>query len=380
MSHSPFSGRRGIRLAIAVGIATFGLSSIAWADPLQVTLVEDAYGATIQVRGSDDAVAEPRRVITSNEGAIFFFPHEDADVARLHTDGKHRLEYVQVGRSRSRAALRIKQSSSASGDLLAFLKHEAVPGGYDIRIEDRSVRAAAPAPKEVANTADPEARLETIAALERSLAEATPLPAPDVPTEVEPEFRDASLAPVAPAAQDVEEPVVSAPEPTPASSAPRSPWPYLTLLGLALATGGAWWFRRRRFIAPEHGMEIVSRISLAPRQQILWVRAGGKQFLIGATDQRISLLTEFGKATEDAALAGIPQAAASAPAKAAAAQGEEKVAAFKARLQRALGEELKDTHRYGEPSNRPAHPDADMPEHLRRLAENAFWPSNEDAA
>src|SRR5690606_465850 len=125
---------------------------------------------------------------------------------------------------------------------------------------------------------------------------------------------------------------------------PRSPWPYLTILGLGLAAGGAWWIRRRRFIAPEHGMDIVSRISLAPRQQILWVRAGGKQFLAGATDQRTSLLTELANTTDATAPAGIPQPTATTPATAAATQGDAKVAAFKARLQRALGEELKDTH------------------------------------
>lgn len=392
MSHSRFSGRRGIELAIAAGIATFALSSVAWADPMRVQVVEDERGTTIEVRSDDPEFTDPRRVVTSNEGAIFFFPGQDADVTRLETQGTHRLRYVQVGRSRSRAALRLQQDSRSSGKLANFVSHQRVPGGIDIRVDDRAVRRTPPS-SPVTPVDDTVARRDTLAALEERLAGEAEAPVP-VPLPLpQREFRDASMAPTSsdagieatpepPSSVNALEPAktsdplaASVPE-TPAS---RSPWPYLTIAALGLLAGAGWWFRRRTTDEPMHGMQIVSRLSLAPRQQILWVRAGGRQFLLGATDQRIALLTELSDANA--------QNSSTAPS-AAPADGDAKVAAFKARLQRALGEELKDTkdtNRYGDGARAGAGASAqkhedELPEHLQRLAEHAFWPSREDAA
>lgn len=384
----------GLHLAVAAGCFVFGSASVAWAEPLQINVLEDAYGATIQVRATDDEIPAPRKVRTADDGAIFFFPQQDAEVKRLHTTGDHRLEYVQIGRSRSRAALRIKQSDASSGALANFMSHEKVPGGFDIRIEDRPARRTRAKTMLATATRD-----DSLAELDRKLADevvAAPIVAAApvaAPPEVDPPFRDASLAPTIapdplpaapsevtpedelfPAANGAADPLAAnAAAPGPGDA--RSPWPYVVLLGMAAFIGAGWWLRKHKRLEPEHGMEIVSRLSLAPRQQIVWLRAGGRQFLVGATDRGIAMLTELGTPATSAALGT------STPAPSAAVgEGEAKVAAFKARLQRALGDELRDT---GRPATEPfgaTSPDAALPEHLRRLSEDAFWPSREDAA
>lgn len=379
----------GLPLALAAGCFVFGAAGAAWAGPLKIDVVEDAYGATIQVRADEDAIPDPRRVTTAEDGAIFFFPEQDAEVQRLHTSGEHRLEYVQVGRSRSRAALRIKQSKKSSGALANFMRHEKVPGGFDIRIDDRPVRASK------GKTMLAEAtREDSLADLDRKLADevvAAPIvaAAPVTPPDADPPPRDAALtATVAPepapapeadplrSADVSSDPLASDTAPAPGGA--RSPWPYLALLGMAGFAGVGWWLRKHKRIEPEQGMEVVGRLHLSPRQQIVWLRAGGRQFLVGATDQHIAMLTEIGTppAVGTTAVTAPPNAAA-----AAAAESEAKVAAFKARLQRALGDELREAGRVPpDPFATAPRDDDALPEHLRRLSEEAFWPNREDAA
>jgi len=379
--------RKGAALALVAGTLALGLSRVALATPITVEVVEDADGATIQIRGEDGKVREPRKVVTSEDGALFFIPEGEVAASRIETGGNHRLKFVQVGSSRTRTALKLRQRDQASGKIASFVTQTQVPGGYDIRVADHPVRrTATKAAVETKTEVVLPARVTSLAALDAELADPLPAPpaAPETPVaEEERPFLDAAVAPEPQAPGALE----AAPEPTEAPQLggalgserehpERSYLPYLGIVALGLVGAGIWWRRRQPAAATEHEMEIVSRIPLAPRQQIMWIRAGGRQFLVGATDQRIALLTEL----------GTPPTSASAPTSQdprtpAMSESEAKVAAFKARLQRALGDELRDGARaLPEAFDAESAVDKELPEHLRLLAADAFWPSREDAA
>lgn len=337
---------------------------LAQASELHIQLVESASDVTLQVRpaSGDDPVPEPRKVITSRQGALLFFPDQQGQSQRMTPEQSHRLRFAQVGQNRDRLAIRLTQGKRAKGRLSQHLEVTENDGGYDIRIRDRLTKEPPP-PVEEPLSID---RAETLALLEAKLDgdEVTqaiePLPEPTLEqplaaAEAEPQPETTPLSTAA---------TIAVPAPVPPPNDPpalmplatagtdgssRAMWPYAVLLAMTAIGGLGWWWRQKRTSTFGPGMDVISRIPLGPRQQIVWLQAGGRQFLVGASDQGISLLTEFGSASE------APPALPAAP-----DVGQANVAAFKARLNQALGRELRE-------SSRESSDNIEIPEHLTRL-------------
>ena len=71
--------------------------------------------------------------------------------------------------------------------------------------------------------------------------------------------------------------------------------PSLLLLG---ALAGGWWWLRHRPVGSRPGpqMRVVGRAGLLRNATVAMIEVDGIRFLVGATEQRVELLTELGEA------------------------------------------------------------------------------------
>jgi flagellar biogenesis protein FliO len=129
--------------------------------------------------------------------------------------------------------------------------------------------------------------------------------------------------------------------------------------GLAL-----WKAKKRRMPDQLESLRVVSKVALGPKQQIVWLVAGDRAMLVGATEQSIALISDLGRVRNEASL-DFPVAA---PAPASDPTAGNKVAAFKQRLRVALSDEI------------AARSDAAMPEHLELLTSEPKWAQRKDTA
>ena len=383
--HSPLAHALRATLVVA---ATLALPASAWADELNVSLSEDDGGVTLRVRGVPQGSSHDQ-IVTSKDGALVFVTGAEVSAQRLRPMAKHRLNFVQLGRAGERVAVRVVQRKAARGSLSKHMHATDVPGGFDLRIEDDDAptpaapihAAAIPADFDrearraqlAADTSPPTA--VTVGAVTPTLA--TPV-APLAPAA--PPVATAGATPREPASADTPRAFdddavapkwagTNAESPLPLQrSAPQIGLAWLATALLAFSGMGLLWWRRRRPMMPGiEAMQIVSRVSIGPKQQLLWLSAGGRALLLGATEHRIELIADLTPAPASSA-AGIIHAAGPNQASAAnAAPG--KVAAFKQRLRAALGDEV--AGRSDEPV---------LPPHLEILAGDPRLVGRKDAA
>ena len=113
----------------------------------------------------------------------------------------------------------------------------------------------------------------------------------------------------------------------------------------------------------------AARVSIGPKQQIVWLSAGGRSLLVGSTEHRIELLADLTASPAEATAAIMTQAmGAEIPAPAPAPAADGKLAAFKQRLRAALGDELAGRN------------EELLPPHLEMLAGDPRWVGRKDAA
>ncbi len=390
--------RRNSKTSLWAGLAFAGALAIpaaAQAGEVSVALAEDEGGVTVRIRGVD-ANGQADHIVTSKLGALLFVPGDDAMAQRMRPLERHRLDYVQVGRAGKRVAVRIVQRKKAKGVLSKNMTTTPVSGGFDVRIEDglpRPVKTiAAVVPVQPPTT-------DRAAALAKIAGEAPALPPPPPPVTIAaapPKPVAAAPAPVpapvpAPIAEDAPAPIAEV-APTQddegtrwaAASTQQGPLdlgrsaPQIGLAWLATAMlafsglGFMWWRRRRPMLDNPQPLRVMARVSIGPKQQIVWLSAGGRSLLVGSTEHRIELLADLTASGQSATAAIVSQAMGAeiptnSPAPAPAADG--KLAAFKQRLRAALGDEL--AGRNEEPV---------LPPHLEMLAGDPRWVGRKDAA
>lgn len=385
---------------LSAGLALVGalaVPSLAHAGEVSVTLAEDPGGVTVRIRGvAPDASAD--HIVTSKTGALLFVPGDEAMPQRLRPLERHRLDYVQIGRAGERVAVRVVQRKKAKGTLTRSMRTTPVPGGFDVRIEDNTgvttVAASTTAP------APATAAFDRGAALSKIVGEPVPLPAPvaapPTVTAVAPLPHAAAAVP-APALGDAAiEPAAPIPAPRPAvdtvdaaaedanprwaaaatqqapidlaRSAPQIGLAWLATAMLAFSgLGLLWWRRRRPMLETPQPLRVLARVGIGPKQQIVWISAGGRSLLVGATEQRIDLLADLSApgVTAPAPVEAPIAAAASAPTPA----PDGRIAAFKQRLRAALGDEL--AGRNEEPV---------LPPHLEMLTGDPRWVGRKESA
>lgn len=408
-----FSGRTGrasgLSVGLSAGLALVGalaFPSIAAADEVSVTLAEDPGGVTVRIRGvAPDASAD--HIVTSKTGALLFVPGDEAMPQRLRPLERHRLDYVQIGRAGERVAVRVVQRKKAKGTLTKSMHTTPVPGGFDVRIEDNTgVTTVGP----TAN-APAAATFDRGAALSKIVGDPVPLPAPvaaPVPAPAPPTVTAVAPLPQVAAAVTAPTPALGdAPiEAEPPMPAPRPPvdtvdgaadeanlrWaaaatqqaapidlarsaPQIGLAWLATAMlafsglGLLWWRRRRPMLETPQPLRVLARVGIGPKQQIVWISAGGRSLLVGATEQRIDLLADLSApgVTAPAPIEAPMTSFAAAPAPTPAPDG--RIAAFKQRLRAALGDEL--AGRNEEPV---------LPPHLEMLTGDPRWVGRKESA
>ncbi len=379
-----------------------GVPQLASAGDVSIALAEDDTGVTVQIRGVDPDTV-PQQVVTSKTGALLFVPGDHNVAERIRPRGKHRLGYVQVGRTGTRVAVRLAQAKRASGRIARYLHTHSVPGGIDVRIDD-----APPRPVHAVTTPAPTRPTETLAAATASDRQAAldRLASPSIsPPSTSTSLAQPLTVAATPIALAAQPPAPAADEGDAFAHAPRraatagadeivadtpAPAPRRAALGLvaALAFGttlglGLWWRRRRRTPSQLEGLRVLSRVNIGPKQQILWIQAGDRSLLVGATEHSISLLTEVSAKGAAAAPAisavetpaPLPSFAetlptTTAPAPTPAMTGEHRVAAFKQRLRAALGDELAGR----------AMTDATLPPHLELMTRDPKWAQRKEAA
>ncbi|HWB73641.1 MAG TPA: flagellar biosynthetic protein FliO [Nannocystaceae bacterium] len=385
-------------------LGALAVPSIAAAadDDVTVALHEDEMGVTLQIRGVAENSHE--QVVTSKTGALLFVRGNDATAQRLHPMGKHRLRFVQIGRAGQRVAVRVVQRKAARGSLSKHMEMVEVPGGFDVRIDDGKAPAVVPEPIAVAQPSTPLPGFDRDGALAKLAGPPVVAARPAVkpiavtPAAVEPaEEIEAAPAPRANATEDAKaapavkasatiEPVVAPSEDDGGArwaaaatqeapldlkaSAPRIGMAWLATAMLAFSgLGFMWWRRRRPLITTPDALRVVAKVSIGPKQQILWLSAGGRTLLVGATEHRIELLCELDQpnAAVAASASVVPNVAAAAPS---TNNDGQRVAAFKQRLRAALGDEL---------AGRNVEPDTGLPPHLEMLAGEPRW-ARKDAA
>jgi flagellar biogenesis protein FliO len=129
--------------------------------------------------------------------------------------------------------------------------------------------------------------------------------------------------------------------------------------GLAL-----WKAKKKRTTSQLEALRVVSRVALGPKQQIVWIVAGDRALLVGATEHGINLISDLGRVQTEATVDFAPT-----PANANEPNAGGKIAAFKQRLRVALGDELA-----GETDDRS------MPPHLELLTSDPKWAQRKDTA
>ncbi len=414
------------RVLCAVGLlGALAVPSVAMADDdVTVALHEDESGVTLQIRGVSEPTHE--QVVTSKTGALLFVRGADATAQRLHPMGKHRLRFVQVGRAGERVAVRVVQRKAARGSLSKHLEMQPVAGGFDVRIDDgitppiaAPVVAAAAEPAAQAPGFDRASALAKLSGGAPAAAAAKPAPvvvqplppAPPLAKVAKPELAAPIAETPAVVTAEIAAPVAAnelggtaiedakaAPDDAGArwagtanqdaapidlkTNAPRIGMAWLATAMLAFSgLGLVWWRRRRPVLSTPDALRVVAKVSIGPKQQIIWLSAGGRTLLVGATEHRIELLAELdqpqqaGASTPVAATPGamplgnigITQAVAAA---AAPGNNGQRVAAFKQRLRAALGDELAGRGNDTEPA---------LPPHLEMLTGEPRW-ARKDAA
>lgn len=356
--------------------------------PLNFSIQEDEGGVTVQVRGLRAEEAD-RSVITSKTGYLLFFDGYKASATRLRPKDKHRLAFAQIGQTKDRVAMRLTQNRRSKGALSGFVESTAVDGGIDFRITDDTAAVPADETNEQTDpgdeaTLDSTERAATLAALQASLEdELEPSPVPPDPDAA---VADTPQNEASPSVDELAEPEEEVPaqsqtgaflEASEDSEGPPIVRGTIAFIGLIAAGAAAlWWTKHRGRNAADAGLTVVSRVGVGPKQAVVWVRAGSRELLLGATERRIEVLAELGPAGAAPANASLAASAAvgapepTAPSPAAPAR----IAAFKAKLERALGDEL---------SRTPPHEDEDdgTPPHLRVLTEDPRWATGaEDVA
>lgn len=391
--------------------ATLGASTTAFADDVQVTLAEDAAGVTVKIRGVDPG-AMADKIVTSKQGALLFVPGDEAVPQRLRPLDRHRLDFVQIGRAGDRVAVRVVQRKKAAGSLSRFMHTTAVAGGFDVRIEDASAKpvAAAAVLAPAANDAsfDRQAALSKFAP-QAAMPVAAPVAGPAAARPQAPVAAPAAELPAVTATTTAAVPAIApalAPKPVFADeaapttddaprqasatadsasidlgrSAPKIGMAWLATAMLAFSgLGMLWWRKRRPQIEAAQPLRVIARVAIGPKQQVVWIQANGRSFLVGATEQRIDLLADL--ATEPAAaaqavampvatplaqqLAAAPMAMQSATP---APESTGRIAAFKQRLRAALGDELAGRN------------DELLPPHLEMLSGDPRWVGRKESA
>lgn len=364
--------------------ATLGASSTALADDVAVTLVEDAGGVTVRIRGVDPG-AMADKIVTSKHGALLFVPGDDAAPRRLRPLDRHRLDFVQIGRAGDRVAVRVVQRKKVTGSLSRFMRTTAVAGGFDVRIEDAAAKPLTAVP--VASTPT-DASFDRQAALSKFAPQATaaapvaaraaqvpaavpapsqalpapdalPAPAADAPIVAAPVVDVArALAPgqtskpvvvdVAPLEDGTRQASASADSASLdlGRSAPKIGMAWLATAMLAFSgLGMLWWRKRRPQLESAQPLRVIARVAIGPKQQVVWIHANGRSLLIGATEQRIDLLADLAidaaAAPMSVAVPALQPVSAPSPVTAQGpAESTGRIAAFKQRLRAALGDEL----------------------------------------
>ncbi len=356
--------------------AAIGVPTLAQAGELSVNLRETENGVVVEMRGiPSDAIKD--EVITSKTGALLFLPQQTSPVRRISAPPKHRLDYVQVGQAGPKVAVRIVQRKKANGSLGKFMRSEPVAGGVDVYVEDGVKPAAIVMPTATVEPARDEATTAALAKIANVDAPpAAPGPAPvamqpDVEPAPEPaavatpttDMNDAKAAPRSESPKNAaafdESFAESATPPTGRTMG------WIAIASLCAFAGLALWKAKKRR-APEslESMRVVSKVVLGPKQQIVWLVAGDRAMLVGATEQNIALISDLGRVRTDAPI-DFPVAAPVQPADPTAGN---KVAAFKQRLRVALSDEI------------ASRSDAAMPEHLELLTSEPKWAQRKDTA
>ena len=371
--------RLGLFSATAFVAALLG-SDIVHAGELSVNLRETDNGVVVELRGLA-ADAARQEVITSKTGALLFLPQQTSPVKRIAAPPKHRLDYVQVGQAGPKVAVRIVQRKRANGSLGKFMRSESVAGGLDVYVEDGVKPAAEPIAMPTA-TVEP-ARDETTRA---ALAKLAHVDAPAEPVAPEPVAAAIEPAPEPePEPAKVETPTTDMQD---AKAAPRNEPPkhagafdesfaesatppsgrtmgWIAIASLCAFAGLALWKAKKRRMPDQlESLRVVSKVALGPKQQIVWLVAGDRAMLVGATEQSIALISDLGRVRNESSL-DFPVAA---PAPASDPTAGNKVAAFKQRLRVALSDEM------------AARSDAAMPEHLELLTSEPKWAQRKESA
>ncbi|MGB1700291.1 MAG: FliO/MopB family protein, partial [Nannocystaceae bacterium] len=360
-------------------------------------------------------------IVTSRRGYMLSFPNEKVATS-FHRMNAWRLGRVQTQQYGKRAVVRLEQRRYRPSPIEDNVKIIRVLGGMDIVVEENKVmpklepepsslaklptvdsqpaNAAAPAPEmpvvqtsPMAEPATP-AAAATIAALQRKLGGEIPVdgdqlppaaalqdaPSADGPAESAPMVAQASPASDSATAEpaptgtplfaETEEPEAAAASAAPFSSGSQPSdlnrfglvMMVPTILGLGLLM---LWNKKRQTVATATSrMEVMSKIALGPKQQVIQVKVGGRELLLGVTEHQVGLISDVtasmgaSAAAAEQLLAGqgipgiTPPAAASAsnwdapsaPETAAAGTSplgsDSKIDAFKARLNAALSREM----------------------------------------
>jgi flagellar protein FliO/FliZ len=391
---------------------------------LQVTFEEFENEVVIHIRDAGGVLSKPD-VVTSRRGYMMSFPNENVATS-FHRMNAWRLGRLQTQQYGKRAVVRLEQRRYRPSPLEDNVKIIPVLGGMDIVVEENKVMPKLdPAPTALADlptvdtnataTTTPNAEAPvvqnspmeesatpaaaaTIAALQRKLGGDVAVDPTQIPSAAALDAAATTAtandsdgnAPTADAAPGTEE-LASAPEialeGTPlfaentapeAAAASASPFAtgskpseinrfglvmmIPTILGLGFLM---LWNKKRQTVAAATGrMEVMSKIALGPKQQVIQVKVGGRELLLGVTEHQVGLISDVtasmgaSATTAEHLLAGqsIPglqggsaahsdrwtasQGADSPAAGPATSTGDSKIDAFKARLNAALTREM----------------------------------------
>jgi flagellar protein FliO/FliZ len=381
---------------------------------LQVTFEEFENEVVIHIRDAGGMLSKPD-VVTSRRGYMMSFPNENVATS-FHRMNAWRLGRLQTQQYGKRAVVRLEQRRYRPSPLEDNVKIIPVLGGMDIVVEENKVMPKLdPAPTAVADlptvdagatapiasdaetpvvqnspmeeSANP-AAAATIAALQRKLGGDVPVDPTQIPIAAARNAAADAATADAPVGTDelATAPEIAvegtplfaestAPEPAAASASPFATGGEAseinrfglvmmipTILGLGLLM---LWNKKRQTVGAATGrMEVMSKIALGPKQQVIQVKVGGRELLLGVTEHQVGLISDVtasmgaSATTAEHLLAGQsipglqgPSAAhsdrwtasqgADSPAEAAATStGDSKVDAFKARLNAALTREM----------------------------------------
>lgn len=392
---------------------------------LEVTFEEFENEVVIHIRDAGGVLSKPD-VVTSRRGYMLSFPNEKVDTS-FHRMNAWRLGRLQTQQYGKRAVVRLEQRRYRPSPLEDNVKIVRVLGGMDIVVEENKVMpklereptsladlptietaqatdAVSDAPASDApipviqnspmeDTATPEAAA-TIEALQRKLGGEVPVDPSQIPAatalgeprapvvnnpvaEPNPDTTQVAVVDASPTETTPGTPLFADNTEPEAAAASASPFAsgsepselnrfglvmmVPTILGLALLM---LWNKKRQTVAEATSrMEVMSKISLGPKQQVIQVRVGGRELLLGVTEHQVGLISDVtasmdaSASTAEHLLAGqsipgitpaqpgqqtTPGGPQSGAASSVIAGGDSKLDAFKARLNAALTREMGD--------------------------------------